>query len=427
MRIAFVCQPWEQVTPPVQSGSIPIWSSQVSRRLARRHDVAIYSRNWRSLRGTSTGADGVTYLRLPMHPLDLAVRPALMLERRLGFPLPRRPLFSRLLFGLGYALNVSRALSQADWDIIHVHNFSQFLPLIRARNPEARIVLHMHCEWLSQLDPELVRGRLSHADAIVGCSEHVTNAIRGAFPEVADRCHTVNNGIDAEKFKAGPQQADQRGRGRLVFVGRVSPEKGVHVLLDAMRLLVKRFPQLELKIVGPVEGAPYEFIVLLSDDPLVGRLARFWHPRTKTEQYSSYMANAVDASLINRVQVHGPVPYDEISGHYSQADIAIVPSVGHEPFGMPVLEGMAAGLPVVATASGGIPEVLEDGYSGLIVERGDSASLARAIRRLLEEPELRKAMGANGQKVALGRSWDHIAARLDDIYERLVDRPVSCP
>src|ERR1700731_2892725 len=118
-------------------------------------------------------------------------------------------------------------------DVVHIQNFSQFVPLVRRINPQARIVLHMHSDWLVQLDRYLIEPRLADTDQIVENSEYVTGAIRKHFPNHALRCDTVYNGVDIDAFYPPAKDAFCSKRDLIVWVGRLSPEKGVHVLLDA--------------------------------------------------------------------------------------------------------------------------------------------------------------------------------------------------
>jgi glycosyltransferase involved in cell wall biosynthesis len=93
----------------------------------------------------------------------------------------------------------------------------------------------------------------------------------------------------------------------------------------------------------------------------------------------------------------------------------------HEPFGIPIIEAMAAGIPVVATRGGAFPETVDDGETGFLVERGDAAALAVALRRLLEHPELRQRMGARARRrVRSHFTWDRQVDRLSTLYEELL-------
>jgi glycosyltransferase involved in cell wall biosynthesis len=410
MKIAFVSQPLDRVIPPFQS-SIGIWTHEVARRLARFCGVTIYTRGDGARRGEEWDG-GVRHRRVSVRPDDRLLR---LLRRLPGYD-SRRPLFASGLYYLGYALQVANDLRDRACDVVHVQNFSQFVPVIRAFNPDARIVLHVHCEWLTQLDRRMIERRLRQADLVVGCSEYITRKVRQRFPQFADRCQTVCNGVDVDRFSGRNGHGAPRGGGdrRLLFVGRVSPEKGVHVLLDAFQRVIERCPQARLEVVGPQGAAPIEFIVGLTDDPRVSDLASFYRG-----DYFSLLQGRLSSGTVGRVSFKGHVAHSRLSDHYRNADVLINPSLS-EAFGMSLVEAMATGVPAVATRVGGVPEVVEDGKTGLLVEPGDACALAGAILRLLTDDGLRKAMGEAARRRAVERySWEAVADRLWHHYKTL--------
>jgi glycosyltransferase involved in cell wall biosynthesis len=112
--------------------------------------------------------------------------------------------------------------------------------------------------------------------------------------------------------------------------------------------------------------------------------------------------------------------FSQLAPHYHCASVFVFPSVWEEPFGMPVVEAMASGTPVVATRGGAFPEIVEDGHGGLLVERSDAQALADAIMQLLSNPERRDAMAqAAFERASTMFSWDRIAEDLLKEYERL--------
>jgi glycosyltransferase involved in cell wall biosynthesis len=158
-----------------------------------------------------------------------------LLDRPRGLKGPtseRNDIHSVLYYPL-YVLRVANHLRASGCDIVHIHNFSQFVPIVRLLNPKAKIVLHMHCDWLNELDRNLIDKRLKHVNAIIGCSDYITNQVKTRFPQYADRCATLYNGADIGRFSERSPIPLEKERKRVLFVGRVSPEKGLHVLLDA--------------------------------------------------------------------------------------------------------------------------------------------------------------------------------------------------
>jgi glycosyltransferase involved in cell wall biosynthesis len=257
----------------------------------------------------------------------------------------------------------------------------------------------------------MVARRLQSADLVLGCSDHVTNRIRARFPELAERVQTRVNGVDVNRFRP----VGERPPRRLVFAGRIAPDKGLHVLADALRELRQRFPDLELELVGPEAPVAREMQVALSEDPLVQGLDVFYG-RSYVEALRERLGEDVAA-----VRFAGRVAADDMPARYGNATIGVQPSL-EEGFGLPVVEAMASGLPVVASRVGGIPEIVLDGVTGLLVPAGDPDALAAAIEQLLADPELALRMGAAGRLRVVERySWDVIAEQALGHYRRLIE------
>lgn len=328
----------------------------------------------------------------------------------------KKPWFSSILFYFLYTLQISIDLRRKQYDIVHIHNFSQFVPIIRFCNPHIKIVLHMHCEWLTQLDHSQIEARLKLTNLVVSCSDYLTNLIRETFPQFQDRCQTFFNAVDVYKFinevpKIYPQVIDKP---KLLFVGRVSPEKGVHILLDALKEVVKFYPNVQLDIVGPEGSTPKEYIVDLSDLPELNELARFY-----TTSYSTCLRHQITPEIANNICFHGAIFHDQIMKYFGMADIVINPSLS-ESFGMSLVEAMATETPVIASRIGGMQDVIEDGKTGLLIEPNNPTALAKAIIELLANPESRQSMGQAGrQRVMKLFSWEQVSSNLAWKYRQI--------
>ncbi len=406
MRVAFVHQPWNEAGPPVESGSVAIWVYQVARRLARSCQVTVYANRWQTEKRAEC-SEGV-YYRYISTSLD---RPVLRLLHLVSdLYRPTYPYFARWLHYLGYAVKVSLDLRRTGCDIVHVQNLSQFVPIIRALNPTIGIVLHMHCEWLTQLDSGVIRPRLEKADSVVGCSEYVTEKIRRRFPELADRCRTIYNGVDVHLHDTRTGRKDGGAR-RILFVGRISPDKGLHVLLEAFRRVVQEYPDVQLDIAGPQAAPPLAYVFKLTDDPKVSALVSFCG-----RDYMTCLKEQVASQGMERVSFSGAVPHSALADRYAAADVYVQPSFT-ETFGVPIAEAMAAGVPAIGTRVGGIPEVIEDGTTGWLVESGDAQGLADAILRLLGDKDRRRSMGIAARRRAVNLfSWEQIVQDLVSLY-----------
>ena len=278
----------------------------------------------------------------------------------------------------------------------------------------------MHDHSLADFDPAVIAPRLEEVALILACSRFVADEIRRLYPAAAARCHELYNGVD-ERFLevTAPPAASQN----VLFVGRLCPEKGVHVLLAAMSQVLQ------------AHRAP----------------ASAWWDRWMWRRRTSWIRIAATRSSMpaavlrpperllrsrlppgeraRRARVlHGRVANEDICSHYSRAGIFVFPSIWHEPFGIPVIEAMAAGLPVVATRAGALPEVVVDGETGILVERGDSDGLAAAINRLLADPHLRQRMGNAGrERVKRLFTWERSVTRLQELYDGILEDTAAAP
>ncbi len=306
----------------------------------------------------------------------------------------------------------------------------QFGAPIRDAVPCARLVLHLHDALLVHLDPDIARDRLARFDSVLGVSDWVTSTIVDRLPQRPGSVRTLHNGVNPDQFDPrGSTHGSTTGQ-RILYVGRVSPEKGVADLMAAFAELAVDRPELHLDLVGSVAMLPYSIIRLLERDPTIRSLVPFYgvdlvsrFRKQIVGARSSFrvaLEDRIPAGLESRVQFHGPVPHDELPALYGRADVFAFPSVWQEPFGLPILEAMAMELPVVASRSGGIPEIVTDGETGLLCDRGGGGGLAEALERILNDPDTAARLGkAGGERARDLFSWRAAGDRLVDIYRDL--------
>jgi glycosyltransferase involved in cell wall biosynthesis len=412
LKIAFVNQPWTIAVSPRSSDSTGIWSYQVARRLNNSHSIIFYGCKSPDHKSNFTEA-GINYRGISSTP-DKFLKWLGTLEKKLKLN-PNLPYFASYLHCLGYILQVAWDIHKQNCDIIHIHNFSHFVPIVRAFNPKAKIVLHMHCEWLSQLNHKAVAKRIAKADLVLSCSEYITNKIRTRFPQFASRCQTVYNGVDTNHFVPNYyQQTTEKKQPVLLFVGRVSPEKGIHLLIDAFKEIIKYYPQAQLKIAGPEIIIAKEFIVDLTDDPQVAALASFY-----PGSYLARLQAQIPPNLAKQIVFIGSLRPEELLQHYWDADLVINPSLS-EAFGMSLVEAMACQIPVIGAQQGGMPEAIAEKITGLLFEGGNSDALASKILELLADKELRQLMGKVGRERVMNLfTWQRVAESLLKHYHNL--------
>jgi glycosyltransferase involved in cell wall biosynthesis len=297
---------------------------------------------------------------------------------------------------------------------------SQFLPVIRAALPNVRIMLHMHAEWLALLDRKMMGRRIPNADSIIFCSNYFAQQTRDAWPEYAHLCHTVYNGVTMSEFDGVQPAAKDAGVKRILFVSRVSPDKGVHVLVDAFNKIVQKYPNAELKIVGPWHMLPKSFCLDHSSEKIMQDLIVFYGSQPFNDQLRQRMSPQAAA----RSEITGPIPREDLVRMFQSADVLVLPSIYPEGFGIPIAEAGACGVPAIVARRGGMPEVVEDGKTGFIVESANVDALADAIIKMLDDEPLRQRMGqAARQRVQDHFTWERIADSLLAEYDRMLKNP----
>ncbi len=256
------------------------------------------------------------------------------------------------------------------------------------------------------------RTAIEAADAVVAVSAGMRGDILDTYPAVDPaRVVVIPNGIDAEEYQPdphtdalGPLGVDP-GQPAVVFVGRMARQKGIEHALDAA--------------VHIDHGAQVVFCAGAADTPEIGAELRD-------------RAAALAATRGNVVWIEEMVPRTTLVQILSHASVFLCPSV-YEPFGITNLEAMACELPVVASAVGGIPEVVADGETGWLVpvEVGDDGlptdpddfarRLAARVNELLSDPDNARRMGVAGRRRVLDHfSWPAIAARTVELYRRVL-------
>jgi len=398
--------------------ALAIVNYEIGRRLARRHEVVTYPK-WLPGQREVESHEGVTYRRIPQG-IDrvlngLKVLDSVRLRSR------RRPFRLSPLYYAHYAREVARDMAERRCDLVHLHTISNFIGPIRHANPRARIVLHMHDHSLADFDPAVIAPRLEEVALVLACSRFVADEIRRLYPAAAARCHELYNGVDERFLEVTAAPAASQ---TVLFVGRLCPEKGVHVLLAAMSEVLRAHPRASLGLVGPLDVAPKDFVDPQRRDPLFDGLLQYYG---RPNDYYDLVRRQV-SGLDGHALLHGRTSNREIGAHYARAAIFVFPSIWHEPFGIPVIEAMAAGLPVIATRAGALPEVVVDGETGILVERGDADGLAAAICRLLGDPHLRQRMGNAGrERVTRLFTWERSVARLQELYDGILLDTAAAP
>ncbi|HLH23686.1 MAG TPA: glycogen synthase [Chloroflexota bacterium] len=341
-------------------------------------------------------------------------------EARFTAPRPLRPVFGAM------QRDVAFAATDVDADVVHCHTWYTHLGGILIKQAY-QVPLAITIHSLEPLRPWkreqlgggydvtcwVERTAIQMADAIVAVSQGTRADVLAHFDVDPARIHVIHNGIDARLYQPTPatdalvHYGIRPEQPYVLFVGRITRQKGIIHLVHAI-------PEID----------PAAQVVLCAGAP-------------DTPEIAAEMEAAVAAVQARRsgvIWVQEMVPREAVVQLYTHAAVFCCPSI-YEPFGIINLEAMACGTPVVASAVGGIPEVVVDGETGLLVplvqqtespfEPVDPArfshDLATAINQLLADPALRARMGEAGRRrVEESFTWSAIARRTADLYRSLV-------
>jgi len=323
-----------------------------------------------------------------------------------GVPVHRFPVRKRLIPGLTMPMMIGLmdALSASRADVVHAHSHRYGHVLEAAAVAERRnipLVVSTHYHPADHREPAWKRGLLRLQDvgfgatayrvarALVVETEREAGLVREFAP--ADRIRVIPPGIDVAEWSAPVPAAPPTGPPPeyFLFFGRVAPNKGIPFLVDA----IARLP--------PSVRLP---LVLMGMD---------WGARPAIEQRAKALGMERAVHFLGHVGAN-----DEVRAVIRGARALVLPSEW-EAFGLVLLMAMAAGTPVIATAVGGVPEVLDHGRAGLLVPYADPDALAAALRRIRDEP------GATQERVRVGRErvqqfdWTVAVERHRALYREL--------
>ena len=358
-----------------------------------------------------------------LHEGNLTVRGFSVDESGFGCTQALRPVFGAV------ERDAAMAAAGADADLVHVHTWYTHLGgILIKQNYGIPLVLTVHSlEPLRPWKREQLGGgydfscwvektAIEMADAVIAVSESTKADVLRLFNVDPARVHVVHNGIDLGEYAARRDVEVLRRYGidsslpYILFVGRITRQKGIMHLVHALQHLEPGFQ-----------------VVLCAGSP-------------DTPEIAAEMKVAIEAAKSSRdgiVWIEKMVPKGDLIAIYSQAALFVCPSI-YEPFGIINLEAMACGIPVIASAVGGIPEVVVHDETGLLVPVEQMAQapfepidadkfaqdLAAAVNDLMRDDKLRAAMGAAARRrVEQMFSWDAIARKTAGVYREVVRQP----
>jgi spore coat protein SA len=278
-------------------------------------------------------------------------------------------------------------------DIVWCHNQPFFCAalasLIRARG--ALLIYHAHNPLTDR--PHRAAFKVFTPDACIFVSDFLRQRALKWIPWLTNTYVVHNGADDLDFFPASPETRPKNPVPLVLFVGRLVPIKGAHVLIEAMRILQERKVDILCRIVG----------------------SSFLHGSKATP----YVTDLLEKRPSN-VEFNGFCAHTDVANQYRAADILCCPSVWQEPFGNVNIEAMACGIPVVATRVGGIPEIAATG-GVVLVEPNSAVDLANALQRLAQDENLRTQVAAEGYQAFKRRfTWTAICGQYQDVAKSAI-------
>ena len=311
---------------------------------------------------------------------------------RLGVPVPvpAGGSVARLSLSPWLLRNVQELLERERFDVVHVHEpLTPLLPWLVLHSSKTINIGTFHAYHdQSRIYPwaaPSLRHWFRKLHGRIAVSPLAKMFVERHFP---GDYRVIPNGIDLNRYQQDAQPFPEYldGKINVLFVGRMEKRKGLKYLLMAYSRLKWQFPNLRLLVVGPGTPDKDSFRVL-------------------------------GEHSLRDVEFVGGVSQDDLVRYYKTADIFCSPATGRESFGIVLLEAMASGTPIVASRLKGFQTVLEEGMQGLMAPPKDDVALADALRQMIQDPTMRSAMGAFGERRAYEFRWERVAGLVLDYYE----------
>jgi glycosyltransferase involved in cell wall biosynthesis len=377
--------------PPIRGGATELFIEKVSRAMTRYRPM-IFSPADPALPDRETRND-IPCFRFKVNPI-----------KKILYGWFRRYLAD-------YEQKIARTLLKLDPDIIHIHNRPLLVPFFKERFPGKKVIFHMHNVYNYLGRFEKPHGEFEiKADLTLACSRFLLEKEKDRLVRGSRQQAVVYNGVDTESFlppwqKGAEAPALRRRYGLeekkvVLYTGKIRESKGVMVLLSAMKRVFSQEPKAHLVLAGGT-GFGYK------------------RADKKTEFFKRLQREV--APLKDRVLQIGFTPPQDMPRIYLLGDIFVAPSQLEEALGMVFLEASSCGLPLIGTSQGGIPEVVMDQKTGLLLKEKDNVEeLSAKILFLLQNLKQARVFGDNGRRFMVENfSWPRIAGRLEGLYDTL--------
>jgi phosphatidylinositol alpha-mannosyltransferase len=303
-----------------------------------------------------------------------------------SLPIDSNGSIGRVTVGMDLGKTLSELLTARRFDVVHAHApLSPVLPMLAVRRTALPVVGTYHTNFRRSRLMRIFRGACQSVVDRIDANLAVSNAcVRALKPYVQTDFRVIPNGVDCRFFASGRPQPWAMGGRIVLFIGRLENRCGLDRVIAAWPLLEQRTSARLIVLGDGPERRRFEFMAAARNVPVM-----FFGP----------------------VREHRP-------DYFASADVLVCPTA-IASFGITLLEGMAAGLPVVASDIDGFRELVTNGKEGILIDTANPLLLADTLADLLESPERRRAMGEAGRRSAATYDWPLVTNRILDVYRGL--------
>ncbi|WP_181347989.1 glycosyltransferase family 4 protein [Thalassobacillus sp. CUG 92003] len=381
MNILIICTEKLPV-PPIRGGAIQTYIDGILPELKQKHTITVLGRSDEALADDEM-LDGVRFVRVEGGLLET------------------------------YRAHVVRYLQSSNehYDLIHIFNRPRMVNAVRELAPDSKIILSMHNDMFKpeKIDREEGASAVRKVDKIITISKYIAKTIEDLFPEAAPKLQPIYSGVDLNRFLPSYSQEAKQLRAKIrqehnltskkviLYAGRLSPNKGIDVLIRAIPELARQHEDVALVVMGSK-----------------------WFSDNSVTDYIGYVRALAERLPIPVIQT-GFVSPDKIHEWFVASDIFVCTSQWQEPLARVHYEAMAAALPIVTTDRGGNKEVIEPYKNGILVENPeDTSEFVKHLSYLISNPNKGEEMGRYGRTLAEKYyAWDRVVRDVSAVWDEV--------
>lgn len=300
-----------------------------------------------------------------------------------------------------YTESLLKKIPKKKFDLIHAHDWMNVSSAIEIRKKlNIPFIYTMHSSEVDRSGGVVIKGSrvlqiersgLTESDAVITVSRHMRDSLVELFKlgSLGKRINVIYNGINLPSSKHRKPPAVKLGKGAVLFVGRLTEQKGVECLLLAAKKIIEKLPDENFYVVG--KG----------------------HLKESLEKFAYLLG------IEKNVTFFGFVPDENLGDYYDACKLVVVPSL-YEPFGVVPLEAMSHKKPLIVSRDAGVSELLKNNVNAVLIDPKNTKQLTQAIIKVLKDGRLASRIAKNGYRLTKGFSWANIAKKTCGLYKKTV-------